>query len=459
MEIWQVNRRGRLLLWVLFPVLAGCAFFGSPQKCSPQQGCWSSVVVRGTVRAGAGSPIVGARVAAGGVAVETNEEGQYQLTLERVTGAIPIDVRAAGYAPTIRVVIPREGAFHYQADVSVVPAIRRSFAASAGTTLSVTLEGRTVEIRVPPNAFNESEVTLSVGAYETANGPGRLRNAESALQSGGMFHIEFLDAFGDPVEPDPGDSIEVEFPDLALPQVDDPGPLLSWRLGGDGLWGSPSEPVPSVAGYVVPAAPGYWNVDRTYRTACAIGRITSSTVNCSGLAVRADGIDGLSSQDTTDGAGNFCVEGAASLTSVLHVGASSFQVPMPPTPGTCSQPASCRAIGDLAVPSSDCPGGCPFGQIDTPDGCAEPGGGGGIFCSDWEDCGCGLQIRSCGGDSCYYEFGDGTRFEWDCETEASLEAAADAAVQYCTDNGCAFSPARGMRERFVRDAMRAREQS
>ena len=378
----------------------------------------------------------------------TAADGTFALRLTNVPDRIVLKVSAADYAPTYSVVEYRAGVFHYALDVALARPVVLNVAADGGVG-TVTVGARTFNFKVPAGIVPDGG-RLEVTAVAPENGPGAMETSEGLdrrLQTQGMFYVRAVDAAGRtaPLTVGAGQGVTLDYAS-EVAAVPDSEPTKVYTMGDDAVW-APSTSSSASGKDFLAQQNGWWNADRAYRTACFRGKLKAPNKTCAGERVKAGGLDGIYTQDTTSADGYFCVEGPQGRSQNLQVGSTSTSVVFPQTAGSCrTNPMGCDDRGEFTVADADCPASCDKTKQDSPDGCvtpSTPGGGDPFFgyqCSSAQVCcpssnqGCGRTWKSCadstGGGG--YITSDGKKF-WCAQAsdQTCVQARARETINYC----------------------------
>lgn len=407
-------------------------------------------VVAGRLLDAGGAPVEGGtiRVVASGEVLFNDGVGEYRVQITDPSPRVVFEIEALGYAPQLVVVERRPGVTRYWRDVTLVRPQTMTMSAGGASSMDVDNPmGPSIRVRLTEGSVpSGAPVQVSVAAFTPQNGPADMRTTDepgqNLMQSYGMFRVDVRDLAGAPVEL-AGEGLMFEIGAFDPELIEGSGPIEWFELRpGDARWESRVDlegaPGALTAREAAARRAGYWNCDRTTRTACITGTVvTASGRACGGTTMRADGPAGISSYDSPGSDGAFCLEGASNRSSTVVINGASRTFTMPSIPGNCATQTGCIDVGTIVVADeSDCPTGCFPGQIDTPDGCMDPppppttGPGPSDVCEFTTSCSM-CSVESCGGTSGgYYRTSDGAIFR--CDT-SSCEPAARAALSHC---GC-----------------------
>lgn len=286
-------------------------------------------------------------------AVRTGEDGAFELTIAALEPRLVVVVlpeRAAdgaiAHAPTMGIVRTKAGVSEYELPLRV-PSVKVFDAASGRIDVGTATAPMT--LTAPPGATGRFHVT---GIDVTGGIPLEEEGAppDTRLQSAGMLYLE--PAPGSDV---PAGGFGIELGGAPPASVPDAAPFAVYRLGGSGAW-TKLGPSPDL-GAVPPIREfGFWNCDRSVRTACVKGRLKASPgKTCGGRRVLQSGPNGQASQDNAGADGAFCVTGAQANVANVRIGKTRFLGTMPNNPGDCTSPETCADVGEIDVSAADCP--------------------------------------------------------------------------------------------------------
>jgi hypothetical protein len=320
--------------------------------------------------------VAGATLSAGGASTATQKDGTYTITIASPGARVAIKVVAPNHGPTTAIILPKTSVYHYRHDIEMVASKSATIDPAAGGEIVVSSQGAPVKISVPAGAVQGSDrVTITAAGYTADNGPGALDTpdapGQNKLQTQGMVYFAVSDAYGNPVRFAPGAGVKINVQNTSVPNIPEADTMKEWKLNEQGQWDTSTPTTTTAQGANLTAQEqGYWNADRAYRTACVIGHAKAPAMSCGGATARANGLDGISTMDMTEGDGTFCVEGPQGVSTNITIGSTQTSVTMPRAPGNCTTSRSaCADVGTIALRNSDCPQGCPAGQTDSPTGC------------------------------------------------------------------------------------------
>lgn len=354
-------------------------WFGAGGSLVPDSGTQpSTITLSGVIVDDEGTPVPDATLTVGSSTVGmTAIDGSFTFTTTG-SGSITIKSANSSLAPGFTVVPLKPGVYQYVVPITMATLQQLALSTSGATTITVPMLGQPVEITIPAGAPAGSMVRIATYDPSTALPPGIMQpsgDPTSGLRTAGMFYYDIVDPIGNPIATPPA-GVAVNIPPVTLRPIPDSQPFNQWQMGDDGAWMNPTptaQPGPSTPVRLSPTQFGFWNSDHGYRTACVTGTVGSNSGACGGARVQALGPDHLSSFDSSGADGSFCVTGAQTLTSNLHVGSSSMTVTMPAAPGDCAHPETCEAIGMVMVTDEQCQAGTPGADAGTGDagGCGQ----------------------------------------------------------------------------------------
>ena len=404
-----------LLLLVVIIVVVVVAVVESKKSSSPSSSP-SPVTVMGSVASASGVVLSGMTVGGGPCnSATTSSSGTFSLTCTPSDGSTEMVFSVTGSASyTTQVVsVPVvSGLISYFTPVQMNSWTQtQTFAPTVGVSVTVAAYGGSSIFTVP--ALTSAQVTAQhapssavfrVAVIPVDTAPGSMHSASpdsanggaTALQSGGMFYFDLVDAATQLTEwslPS-GMSVAVSLSGQTLSNIPQAG-STNW-FSFDPKQGKWTNPV-ALAGFsthpfnsfhhrmavmahlnatheseedrthamrlwqangMTAGANGYWNSDRAYLTSCVITTISSQGGGaCAGSSVKAVGPDNLASRATSQSDGTTCLEGAQTRSSIVSVaGGGTATVSFPAAPGSCSNPSSCQHVTTtLSAPSSACP--------------------------------------------------------------------------------------------------------
>ncbi len=285
--------------------------------------------------------------------VFTNARGQYTLSITVPQDADHATFRAtlAGRAPQTVWLPLHAGVEKYGMRFSLMPLSSAPLTPGSATTLNTMVNGRPATIRVgavPPGATLRYAL-LPVPTLLPASG-----EAGTALQAvTPSVFLDVTDAAGVQVANPP--EMTVTLDPTGAPPIADASALEALTLTEEGLWDQTRPLGGTGASQTFTAQAGSVTlVGRRFRTACAVGRVEAISGPCPGGYVAAQGTEGVFSLDTANANGDFCVTGVAGSSVNVFSAATTRQVSLRSTIGTCAIPADCQNVATFQITPQQC---------------------------------------------------------------------------------------------------------
>jgi hypothetical protein len=329
-NFFRVLVQGFLSLFLV--ALAGCggggggggSSAGTPSSTSPPAVFDTSGTVFGIAfDQVSGTPLLGAKVTAGGKTVVTGPDGSFSVK-DLALGRTVVSVSAAGHADNSIVVNLNASQGRQRVKLPAYPT-GMSYTFDSALAQVLADPSSLAKVTLPANAFLSgsgatpiggvtAELTLLNDASRPSGIPGDYTTASGNLQAYGAVSIVFKDSAGNALNLAPGKSAKVQFPTIAtVANLPASAQLFSFDAQA-GRW-----LLDSTATLVGTAPNAYYEGTVSHFSSWLVGavvnpiQVTGKVVDESGAAfagvtVAVIGVDYVGiSIDITDGAGNFSV--------------------------------------------------------------------------------------------------------------------------------------------------------